>query len=245
MDFTGKKVVITGASCGIGRAAALRFCELHADVAMLDINLEQLKSVQREAEAFGVRVLAYKCDVSSLENVNEVFDDIMQKFGQVDILVNSAALWRSYYEFNDIPLDEWGKFISINLMGVVYTTRCVLDKMYKNNYGRIINVASVAGDNGNRLMAHYSATKAAVISLTRSLAKEAAEHNVTANCVSPGTVSPSDILDIDYFEPNELNYMGRTGTDRENAELICFIASKEAAYISGQNILIDGCRKKL
>ncbi len=93
-------------------------------------------------------------------------------------------------------------------------------------------------------MVHYSATKGALISMTKALAKEVADKNVLTNCVSPGSVSPCENPDLDYYEPSELSFMGRTGTDRENANLICFLASDEASYISGQSIQIDGCRKK-
>ena len=117
--------------------------------------------------------------------------------------------------------------------------------MLEQNYGRIINVASVAGIYGNRKMAHYSATKGAIISFTRALAKEVVTKGVLVNAVSPGSVSPSSEEDIDFSQPSELSYMGRTGTDRENADLICFLASNQAGYISGQNIQIDGCRKKI
>ena len=129
-------------------------------------------------------------------------------------------------------------------MGVVYFTKAVLPKMIENGYGRIINVGSVAGVYGNANMAHYSATKGALIAMTKSLAKEVADKGVLVNCVSPGSVSPSENKDMNYFVNSELSFMGRTGTDMENANLICFLASDEASYISGQNIQIDGCRKK-
>ena len=117
--------------------------------------------------------------------------------------------------------------------------------MTEKGYGRIINVASVAGVYGNANMVHYSATKGAIISLTKALAKEVADKGVTVNAVSPGSVSPSENGDIDFFRPSELSFMGRTGTDRENAELSCFLASDKTSYISGQSIQIDGCRKKM
>ena len=117
--------------------------------------------------------------------------------------------------------------------------------MVKNGYGRIINVASVAGVYGNAKMSAYSATKGAVIAFTKALAKEVTSKGVLVNAVSPGSVSPSDISDIDHSQPSELSFMGRTGTDRENADLICFLASDKASYISGQNIQIDGCRKRM
>ena len=116
--------------------------------------------------------------------------------------------------------------------------------MLENGYGRIINVSSVAGVYGNANMVHYSATKGALIAMTKALAKEVTDKGVLVNCVSPGSVSPSENKDMNYFENSELSFMGRTGTDMENANLIFFLASDEASYISGQNIQIDGCRKK-
>ena len=130
-------------------------------------------------------------------------------------------------------------------MGTVYVTRAVLPSMLAQHYGKIINVASVAGVYGNANMAHYSATKGAIISFTKALAKEVCESGVLVNAVSPGTVSPSENDDIDFHKPSSLSYMGRTGTDRENADLICFLVSDRAGYISGQNIQIDGCRKNI
>ena len=121
----------------------------------------------------------------------------------------------------------------------------ILPKMLENGYGKIINVSSIAGVYGKADMAHYSATKGAVISLTKALAKEVIGSGVCVNCVSPGTVSPAENPDMDYYESDERSYAGRTGTDNENASLICFLASDDADYIVGQNIQIDGCRKIL
>ena len=130
-------------------------------------------------------------------------------------------------------------------MGVVYCTRAVIDKMLENKYGRIINVSSVAGVYGNAYMSHYSATKGAVIAFTKALAKEVTPGGVLVNSVSPGSVSPSENPDPDSYIESELSFMGRTGTDMENADLIYFLAGDNSSYISGQNIQIDGCRKKM
>lgn len=117
--------------------------------------------------------------------------------------------------------------------------------MIENKYGRIINVSSVAGVYGNAYMTHYSATKGAIIALTKALAKEVTDKGVLVNSVSPGSVSSSENPDTYSYQESELSFMGRTGTDMENANLIYFLASDEAGYISGQNIQIDGCRKKM
>lgn len=244
MNFKNKVALVTGAAVGIGKAVALKLASEGADLVLLDINLEALSAVKDEAKACGANVLAFECDVSNEARVNEIVSEAKKHFGKIDILVNNAALWRTWKSFSEIPIDEWKSFIDINIMGVVYLTRAVLPSMLEESYGRIINVASVAGVYGNANMACYSTTKGALISMTKALAKEVADKGILVNAVSPGSVSPSNNPDMDYYEKSELSFMGRTGTDMENANLICFLASDEASYISGQNIQIDGCRKK-
>ena len=245
MKYHGKVAMITGASVGIGRAVALCLAEQGADLILLDINKERLLAVGEEIKKFGGRILTYECDVSNEQRVNEVVSDALKHFGKIDVLINNAALWRDRAYLSEASSDLWKRYLDVNVMGVFYCTRAVLDGMIQNGYGRIVNVASVAGVYGNARMAHYSATKGAVIAMTKALAKEVIGSGVLVNCVSPGSVSSSENDDIDFFSPTELSFMGRTGTDRENANLILFLASDEASYISGQNIQIDGCRKKL
>ena len=245
MNFNDKTVLITGAAVGIGRAAAIKFAQGGANLVLTDINIKALESVKEEIETYTKNVLTIQCDVSDEERVYATVKEAESVFGKIDILINNAALWRCWAPFTDISSDEWRKFIDVNIMGVVYCTKAVLPKMLENSYGRIVNVASVAGVYGNANMVHYSATKGALIAMTKALAKEVTDKGVLVNCVSPGSVSPSENKDMNYFENSELSFMGRTGTDMENANLICFLASDEASYISGQNIQIDGCRKKL
>jgi 3-oxoacyl-[acyl-carrier protein] reductase len=245
MKFQGKVAMITGASVGIGRAVALGLAEQGADLVLLDINTEKLLQVEEEVKKHGHKVLAYACDVSDEKKVNEIVSDATERLGRIDILVNNAALWRDRSSFSESSSDLWKKYIDVNVMGVYYCTRAVIGGMIENGYGRVINVASVAGVYGNVKMVHYSTTKGALIAMTKALAKEVTGKGVLVNCVSPGSVSPSQNEDIDFFKPSELSFMGRTGTDRENANLILFLASDEASYISGQNIQIDGCRKKM
>ncbi len=244
MNFNDKTVLITGAAVGIGRAVAIKFAQGGANLVLTDINIKELESVKEEIETYTKNVLIFQCDVSDEERVYAVVKEAESVFGKIDILINNAALWRCWAPFTDTSSDEWRKFINVNVMGVVYCTKAVLPKMLENSYGRIVNVASVAGVYGNANMVHYSATKGALISMTKALAKEVADKGVLVNCVSPGSVSPSENKDMNYFQNSELSFMGRTGTDMENANLICFLASDEASYISGQNIQIDGCRKK-
>ena len=244
MNFTDKTALVTGAAVGIGRAVALKLAQEGANLVLVDVNAEKLSELKDELKTYSDNIMTCECDVTDENTVYEIIAKAEKVFGKIDILVNNAALWRCWSLFVDTPTDEWKKFIDVNIMGVVYFTKAVLPKMIENGYGRIINVGSVAGVYGNANMAHYSATKGALIAMTKSLAKEVADKGVLVNCVSPGSVSPSENKDMNYFENSELSFMGRTGTDMENANLICFLASDEASYISGQNSQIDGCRKK-
>ena len=244
MEFSGKVAMVTGASVGIGRAVALQFAEKGANLVLLDIDGEKLRSLCEELSRFAVEALPFVCDVSDEKAVGESVRSAFEHFGGIDILVNNAALWRDASPFTETSAQVWKRYLDINVMGVVYCTKAVLKNMLDNVYGRIVNVASVAGVYGNANMVHYSATKGALIAMTRALAKEVSGKGVLVNAVSPGSVSPSENGDIDYSVPSELSFMGRSGTDRENANLICFLASDDASYIAGQNIQIDGCRKK-
>ena len=245
MSFNKKTAIITGAAVGIGRAVALQLAKDGANVVLVDCNSDTLSKTEQEIKEITENVLALTCDVTDNAKVLETVHTAVTRFGRIDILINNAAIWRIFSLFNETDLEVWKKIIDVNIMGTVNFTKAVIVGMINNNYGRIINVASVAGVYGNANMAHYSATKGAVIAFTKALAKEVAKQGITVNAVSPGSVSPADNLDIDYFKSSELSFMGRTGTDRENADLICFLASEKAGYISGQNIQIDGCRKKI
>ena len=244
LNFKGKTALVTGAAAGIGRAVAIRFAQYGAKVAILDLNEEKLEYVKKEIEVYTKDVIALKCDISNEAEVYESVKKAEDTLGNIDILVNNAAIWRYLDSFTNVSTDEWRKYMDINVMGTVYCTKAVLPKMLENHYGKIVNVSSVAGVYGIANMVHYSATKGAVIAMTRALAKEVIDKGVYVNCVSPGSVSPAENLDMDYYEDSQHCFLGRTGTDNENTNLICFLASDEATYIAGQNIQIDGCRKK-
>ena len=237
-----KVAMITGAAVGIGRAVAMLMAQKGAKLVLLDIDEEKLELLRTQLET---EVLTCVCDISDEVAVRQCVARSIERFGGVDILVNCAALWRKWNLFVEQDMTLWRKFFDINVTGAAVVTQAVLPGMLEKKWGRIIHVASVAGVYGNKKMACYSATKGAVISFVKALAKEVALDGITVNAVSPGSVSNSENGDIDFVQPSELCHMKRTGSDRENAELICFLASDAAGYISGQNIQIDGCRNKI
>lgn len=245
MEFEHKVAMITGAAVGIGRACALKLAEEGASLLLLDYNAASLGELKKDLAPYADRVRYAVCDVSSEDAVNCAVREGEEQFGKIDILINNAALWRDCAAFVDLTDADWEKYLGINVMGVVHCTRAVLPGMMARHYGRVVNVSSVAGIYGKWHMVHYSATKGAVISLTQALAKEMTEYGVLVNCVSPGSVSPSENRDVNFSNETPLSYMRRSGTDRENAELIAFLCSDRATYIAGQNIAIDGCRKML
>lgn len=244
-----KVAMITGASVGIGRAVALQMAEKGAKLVLLDFNQETLKSLDEELNALKCEYVCLPCDVANEERVNECVNIAFERFGQIDILVNNAAKRVSWEPFIESTTEKWRQFMDVNLMGAVHCTKAVLPQMIKNGYGRIVNVASVAGVYGNANMVVYSATKGALIAMTKALAKEVVNQGVVVNSISPGLVSTSSNPDIELTEVSDLTkelcYAGRTGSDRENADLICFLASEKNGYVVGQNIQIDGCRRRI
>ena len=239
MEFQNKTAIVTGASVGIGKATALEFAKNGANVCIVDINAEGLEALSAEIRALGARVSSYVCDVSDEERVREVVAQIASEYGRIDILVNNAAIWRMWKLFVDTTSDEWKQRWSVNVLGLMYFTHEVLPHMIKSSYGRIVNIGSVAGTNGNAYMADYSMTKGAVSSFTKALAKEVALQGITVNNVVAGSVRNEG-----KQAETDLCYMGRNGELEEYAYLICFLASDKAAYISGQDYRIDGCRRK-
>jgi NAD(P)-dependent dehydrogenase (short-subunit alcohol dehydrogenase family) len=239
MEFLNKTVIITGASVGIGKATAIEFAKEGANVCIVDIDTNGLEIVTQTIKELGPSVSKYVCDVSDERGVHNVVDEVIKKYGKIDILVNNAGLWRMWKPFVETTSDEWKKRLNVNVLGLMYFTHEVLPNMIENSYGRIINIGSVAGVYGNPNMVDYSMTKGAVSSFTKALAKEVASQGITVNNVVPGSVR-NEGASVE----TELCYMNRTGKLEEYAYLICFLASDKAAYISGQDYQIDGCRKK-
>lgn len=240
MDFHGKTAIVTGAAKGIGKAIALGFAKRGANVVICDIQKEALAKAEAEAAAYGVKVKSIILDVTDEAAVRKAIVDSIEEFGQVHILVNNAGIYPSC-DFITSESSAWKKVINVNILGTMYPTHSILPHMIENQYGRIINIGSVAGVYGISYFVDYSTTKGAVISFTKALAKVVADKGITVNCISPGSIDVTG----GQGTMSEHSFTGRSGTPEELANAVIFAASDEASYLNGQNILVDGCRKKL
>lgn len=249
MMFTGKAAMITGASAGIGRACALRMAQEGACLILLDRRLETLEALREEllgqmGTGGSDRLFVRPCDISDEQRVNETVREAVEKFGRVDILVNNAALWRCWTPFLEVPTDEWKRFFDVNVLGTVYCTRAVLGGMLERGYGRIINVGSVAGVYGNAKHGSLFRYKGRADRADEGAGQGGGRAGRYRQLCGPGQRKPFGTFRRYVHGAEPAFLMGRTGSDAENAALICFLASDEASYISAQNIQIDGCRRK-
>ncbi|NLF94940.1 MAG: SDR family oxidoreductase [Oligosphaeraceae bacterium] len=242
MKFNHRTAVITGAAGGVGRALAQKLAAENVSLALTDLSLPALQELAESLSARGIKAKAYIMDVSASRSVQAAAGQILDDFGQVDILVNNAGVWvhenGRNAPFLETTEENWQRIIDINLNGTYRVTQAFLPQMVTAQYGRIINLGSIAGEVGLPGFSDYSAAKAGVIMLTKCLAMEMAKHHITVNCVSPGMVSSQD----GSTSPTPGNWIGRTGKRSEIADLIAFLAADDAAYITGVDYTIDGGR---
>jgi 2-dehydro-3-deoxy-L-rhamnonate dehydrogenase (NAD+) len=227
MRFQGRRAVVTGGLSGIGEAVAKRIAAEGGAVAVWDMN-------------GGI-----KTDISNIASVEASVAETVKQLGGIDILVNSAGITGPTVPVDGFPIDGWLQTIAVNLNGTFFTNRSVLPLMIAQNYGRIVNIASIAGKEGNPNASAYSASKAAVIGFTKSLAKETAKYNITANSVTPAAVRTPI---FDQMPQAHIDFMlskipkARFGTVEENASLICWLASEECSFSTGAVFDISGGR---
>ena len=218
MRFSGRRAVVTGGASGIGEAVAKRIAQEGGKVAVWDLN-------------GGIKV-----DISNYASVENAAAETIKQLGGIDILVNSAGITGPTVPLAEFPVDGWKQVIDINLNGAFYCNRAVVPHMVEQNYGRIVNNASIAGKEGNPNASAYSASKAGVIGMTKSLAKELAKHNITVNAVTPAAVRTPI---FDQMPQAHIDFMlskipkGRFGTVDEMASLICWLASEECSFSTG------------
>jgi NAD(P)-dependent dehydrogenase (short-subunit alcohol dehydrogenase family) len=239
--FENQVAIVTGAGSGIGRAIAIHFANEGANVVINDVNEKSARNTFNKIKKNCKVILG---DVSNENDVKKLVDETFNQYKRIDILVNNAGILRSS-KILDISLSEWELVMKVNTTGVFLCSKAVVPIMKKQKYGRIINISSSAGRSTSTLGgAHYTASKAAVLGFTRHLAKEVAEYNITANAICPGLIDTEMVRNNcskerlkKYIESFPIH---RLGTPDEVAELVLFLASKEASYITGATFDING-----
>jgi len=234
--------LITGGARGIGKEIAMLFARNGSDIAICDVNLEEAEKTAKEIGDLGRQGLAFKVDVTDSSQVQAMIDKILDKLGKIDILINNAGITRDNLLLR-MSEDEWDRVIAVNLKGTFICTKLVSKVMIKQRYGRIINLASIIGIMGNAGQANYAASKAGIIGLTKSVAKELASRNVCVNAIAPGFIK----TDMTARLPEEAQKkmlsvipLARFGEARDVADLALFLSSESSSYITGQVIQVDG-----
>ena len=240
--LSGQNAVVTGASRGIGYAVATALAEVGANVAIVDYCDEEIsgKAAAELAQKTGVTVKAYRCDVSSYEETEKTVKAILSDFGSIEILVNNAGITKDGL-LAQMTEEQFSRVVDINRGGTFNMTRHVTRAMMRKRYGRIVNLASIAGITGNAGQVNYSASKAGVIGVTKSVAKELASRGITANAIAPGFVATDMTKDIPDDAPLKQQIpLGRIADPTEVAALAVFLCSPAASYITGEVVRIDG-----
>jgi len=241
-DLSGQTAIVTGAGAGIGEAIARRLAAAGAGIAVVDMDLQ---GAHRVADSLGRGALAVHADVSQRADVKKAVRTILDRTGRIDILVNNAGIAGRTAPVWEQTDEDWQRILAVNLTGVFNFCRAVVPHMRSRGYGRIVNIASIAGKEGNPRMAPYSATKAAVIGLTKSLGKELATDGICVNAVAPAVVQ-THILD--QLTDEQIAYMTdkipmkRTGKPEEIAAVVHFLSSQDCSFVTAQCYDVSGGR---
>src|ERR1700734_1309524 len=236
--LAGRIALVTGASQGIGRACALELARRGASVALAARNLDKLGEVDAEIAAAGGTAHAFALDVASEESIKECAKAVVAHFGAVNILVNNAGITRDILAMR-MKRKDWDDVLTTNLTGAFLMSQAVMSSMVKGRWGRVINVTSVVGEMGQAGQSNYAASKAGLIGLTKSLARELASRGITVNAVAPGfieTPMTHVLTDEQRAAMTSQIPLARAGTDRDIAAAVAFLASEEAGYITGHTL---------
>ena len=237
-----KIAVVTGASRGIGRQISLALAKEGATIVAVDLDLAATEEIVAEIKALGVDALAVEGNVTNPEHVDKMIDAAMEKFGRVDILVNNAGITRDGLLMR-MKDEEWDAVLTVNLKGAFLCTRAAAKVMMKQRYGRIINIASVVGQMGNAGQANYCASKAGLIGLTKSNARELASRNITVNAVAPGFIATDMTDKLPEKVREELAAqipLARLGSAEDIANAVVFLATERSGYITGHVLSVNG-----
>jgi len=234
--------VVTGAARGIGRAIAFELLRQGRIVAALDIIEDQLKDLERAVKQAGLQVLTRCVDITQSDQLTEVLEALSSEYGGIGVLVNNAGITRDNLLIR-MTDEEFDKVLAVNLRAAFVATRVAAKSMMRNRFGRIVNISSVSGVMGNAGQANYSASKAGLIGLAKTVARELAKKNVTANCIAPGFIDtemarklPEPVIEA----ATQLIPMRRMGTVEEVARAVAFLTGDDAGYITGQVLCVDG-----
>jgi len=244
-DLTNKVALVTGAAKGMGKAHSLALAKAGAKVILTDIDFQEVQKSAQEIIDLGLEARTYRLDVTNKIEIDQVFDQVFETYKRLDILINNAGILLSK-PFLEITQEEWDKVLNINLKGQFLCAQKAAFLMKQNNWGRIINISSIASGEvgvGLALSAHYAASKGGVKALTETLALELAQYNITVNAIAPGAIETDMTKNLnEEVRKNLLNSipLKRFGKPEEVANLAVFLASEEASYLTGSTIYIDG-----
>jgi len=239
-----KIAIVTGASQGIGKTTAELFSKSGAHVVCIARNEEKIKNLANTISKNGHSASYFPCDISDGDLIQNTIKSVINDYGKIDILINNAGITRDSLVLR-MKDHQWDEVLNTNLKGVFYATKSVLRSMMKNKYGRIINITSIVGLQGNSGQSNYSASKAGLIGFSQSVAKEVASRGITINCIAPGWIETEMTNDLPKDTKSEIIKnipIGMTGTTEDIAYTALFLASKESKYITGQTITVDGGR---
>ncbi|MFH1823779.1 MAG: SDR family NAD(P)-dependent oxidoreductase [Candidatus Firestonebacteria bacterium] len=234
-----KIALITGSTRGIGKATALRFVNEGISVVINGRNEESIMTVVKEIKDKGGKATGKKVDISKIDEVQKMVKEIIEEFGYIDILVNNAGIYE-IVPLLEITEEKWDKMMNVNLKGTFNCIKTVLPFMIKQKSGRIINITSIAGKTGSMLpLAHYAASKAGIISLTKSVAREFASYGITVNAVCPGVIDTEMTADIIEGKRNQIP-LGDAGKPEDVANAVFFLSSEQSKYITGEILDVNG-----